>query len=217
MKARTPCLPVVGLIEGTVSALAKATVISGTISKKCLVYSRCLMFLLPSLLVISPAFGQQVPKNTVSSQGWTVTAETPVSVGIDQIQGRVTFARSEGAETRGGGLCLVADLYGGFACESDSDCSSLPVPTGGFHYCAGVNGSKKKTCWTRPTAAGCVRSPANTPGTYTTDAVPLRVDGQFVKWIGIACMAVETNPRGCSSLDPSQSVHVASKLFADEQ
>jgi hypothetical protein len=175
------------------------------------------MVLLASLVVASPAAAQQISKNTVLSQGWTVTAEMPVSVGADQIQGRVTFVRYQGADTRGGGACLVADLYGGVPCESDSDCSSLPIPTGGYQHCAGANGSKKKTCWTRPTAGGCVRSPANTPGTYMTDAVPRLVDGQPVKWIEIACMAIESNPIGCGSLDPTQSVHVASKLFADEQ
>jgi hypothetical protein len=111
-------------------------------------YSKFLLFLLASFLVVSTASGGQ--KNSATLQGWTVIAETPVSVGTDQIQGSVTFTRDAGAETRGGGMCLVADLYGGVACESDTDCLSLPVPDRGFRYCAGINGSKNKTCWGRP-------------------------------------------------------------------
>jgi|SRR5262245_33419916 len=180
-------------------------------------YSRLVLFLLASILVISTAFGQKTPKNAASDQGWTVTAETPVSVGADQIQGLVTFERDDlqSAETRRGGTCLAADLNDGTPCESDSDCSVLgPPPERGFRYCGGANGSSKKICWTRPGGTEyCYKSPANLPGTYATPIVSVFVNGQRVKWIDVACMAVDPFPTGCGSSD----VHAYSQVFNDEQ
>jgi hypothetical protein len=43
------------------------------------------------------------------------------------------------------------------------------------------------------------------------------VDGQPVKWIGLACMADEIFPTACGGLDPSFYVRATSHLFEDEQ
>ena len=148
-----------------------------------------------------------------SSQGWNLTAGTPQGVDKGIIRGSVTFERLSGADTRGGGACLVADLNKKFPCETDPDCGSLAVSTGGYNYCAGVNGSEEgKICWTRP-SDNCTRSPVRQPGTYFTKEVPDRVDGKNVNWITIACMGDETAPMGCGSGDPALSVRATSFLF----
>ncbi len=151
-----------------------------------------------------------------SSQGWDLTAGTPQRVDKGVIQGSVTFERWSGAETRGGGACLVADLHRGMRCESDSDCGSLPVPPGGWNYCAGINGGADKICWTRP-SDNCTRSPVRDPGTYYTQAVSDRVNGKKAKWITIACMADESVPTGCGSSNPALSVSATSYLLGDDQ
>ncbi len=151
-----------------------------------------------------------------SSQGWDLTAGTPQRVDKGVIQGSVTFERLSGAETRGGGACLVADLHRGMRCDSDSDCGSLPIPPGGWNYCAGVNGGADKICWTRP-SDNCTRSPVRDPGTYYTQAVSDRVNGKKVKWITIACMADESVPTGCGSPNPELSVTATSYLLGDDQ
>jgi hypothetical protein len=150
--------------------------------------------------------------NSVAFEGWTVTAVRPTHVTDDLIAGAVTFERMDGAATRGGGACLIADLYDNTPCESADDCfANLPVPDGGFHYCLGPNGTtERKRCWTRPTAGGCTRSPSRVPGTYPTEPVSPVVDGRELLWITIACMADESNPAGCASPDPSQHVYATS-------
>jgi hypothetical protein len=157
------------------------------------------------------------PPYVASSDGWSVTAHAPVLVDEHTVQGAMTFTRDSGAEARGGGVCLVADLHGNTPCETEADCASLPLPDEGFHYCAGVNGFERKRCWTRPGSgtAYCNRSPSRAPGTYATPMVPKKVDGLMVKWISYACLAVENEPGGCGSLDPSLSVKATSRLLDD--
>lgn len=92
MKASTPTRRAMALVARTVAAPAKATFSSGTISRVSL-YSGLLIGVFACIVLVSPAAAQQISKDTVLSQGWTVTAEMPVSVGADQIQGRVTFVR----------------------------------------------------------------------------------------------------------------------------
>jgi hypothetical protein len=153
-----------------------------------------------------------------SSDGWTLTAHAPVRLGEELVQGSATFERIDGAATRTGGVCLVADLSRKVRCETVADCSGLPVPPGGFLYCAGINGSKHKRCWTRP-SNNCTRRPGTLPiqpgETVLTQAVPIRIDGKMVKWISYACLADESFPAGCASADPTQSV-IATSLMRDD-
>lgn len=164
-------------------------------------------------LVSSDAESDSAPSpEVVSSQGWTVSAGRPVLEADGAlVVGSVTFERTSGAETRGGGVCLVADLHDSFPCSTADDCAGLDLPEDGYHYCSGVNGSPDRICWTRPGGDPyCTRNPARTPGTYSTSAVPSVVDGEPTTWMSNACMAVETSPMGCGSGDPSQYVTATS-------
>ena len=151
------------------------------------------------------------PPFEVELEGWTVSAGTPV-LADGQVVGSVTFTRNGGAEKRGGGVCLVADLNQAHACATAADCEDLPAPIGGFHYCAAVSGGATRTCWTRPGPAElyCNRSPSRDPGTYLTAAVPSIVGGAPTTWMSYACMAAEANPGGCGSGDATQFVSATS-------
>lgn len=151
--------------------------------------------------------------SAVTDGGWTVNALAPQVLADGKVQASMTFARTSGADTRGGGLCLVADLNGGHPCATAADCASLPLPTGGFHYCAGSCSGSPKICWTRPGGPDvyCNRGMGRTPGTYTTPAAPAKVDGKPTTWLTYACMAVEGNPAGCGSADPKDHVTSTSK------
>jgi hypothetical protein len=144
----------------------------------------------------------------VESQGWTVTALTPTLAAGGQVQGAMRLERTSGAATRGGGVCLLADLGGGLPCQDATACAALPLPAGGFHYCAGINGSSAKTCWTRPGAGElyCNRGPSREPGTFTTPPVGALVAGRSTTWMAYACLANEDNPGGCATTDPTQYV-----------
>ena len=167
----------------------------------------CVTLSLVTILCASCGDDDETPL-PVESQGWTVTAETPTLTTSGQVEGAMTFARTSGAATRGGGVCLVADLAGARSCQDVTQCASLPVPTDGFRYCAGINGSSTKTCWTRPGPAElyCNRGPTRAPGTFTTPPVDRLVDGESTTWMAYACLADEDNPGGCGSGDPSQYV-----------
>jgi hypothetical protein len=146
----------------------------------------------------------------VTSAGWTVSAGTPVlSTDGTQVTGSVTFTRASGVDTRGGGACLIADLNGATPCTGPADCASLTVPAGGFLYCGAENGGASKICWTRPGAdtTYCTKAPNRVPGTYPTPTAPAVVDGKVTRWIGVACMAIESNPMGCASTDEAMHVY----------
>jgi hypothetical protein len=140
------------------------------------------------------------------SDGWRVTAHTPELVGDGLVQGSATYDRTSGLEQRLGGVCLLANLSPFPACDSDADCSGLPVPPGGARYCVGINGSEPKQCWTRP-SNNCTRRPLANPihagETLRTPAVPAVFEGRTVKWISFGCMANADNLLGCADLTRS--------------
>jgi hypothetical protein len=161
--------------------------------------------------------------SSIEHEGWTLTANEPVLVDKGIIQGSATFERSSGAEQRGGGVCLVADLSDGLSCQSDAHCAEQlgAPPTGGYHYCVAAAGAAAKTCWTRP-SNNCIRSvtlPGGVldPGTYTTRTESVRINGKKVKWRTLGCIANTSNVLGCGSADSSESVKVTSHLLGDDQ
>lgn len=150
----------------------------------------------------APSIPDAAVPRAVEYMGWSITANTPqLSSDGATLTGSVTFARASGSDTRGGGLCLVADLHDSTPCTTEADCAAFPVPEGGFHYCVGINGSATKTCWTRPSADGCTRAPDRVPGIYTSSPAAARVDGKPTTWIGIACLAADGVPMGCAMPD----------------
>jgi len=145
-----------------------------------------------------------------TSQGWVVTAHTPeLAATGDMVTGSMTFTRSSGAETRGGGVCLVADLHDAIPCETREDCVAALPPfsedyfLGGFYYCAAAAEDVASRCWTRPGSAPayCTRGSAHEPGTITTPAVPALVGGEATLWMSYACMADEANSAGCAGTE----------------
>lgn len=145
---------------------------------------------------------------TIVSQGWKLTARTPElsSSGLE-VQGSMLLENVDGATTRGGGVCIVADLNNSTPCTSSADCAALPLPEGGFHYCAAINGGGAKICWTRPGAATayCNRG-TQSPGVISTPLVPARVNGAATTWASYTCLANAETPAGCGSGDPAQYV-----------
>lgn len=153
--------------------------------------------------------------SSVTSDGWSITAEIPERVGDDLVRGSVTFERTSGAATRGGGACAIfAELNDKVPCETVDTCWKKlgpSLPKGAWLYCAGVNGqTRHKRCWTRPASNPCTRGRGRVPGTYFTPTVSALVEGRAVKWVTFACMGIQSNPGGCGSGDPSQSVHTTS-------
>lgn len=152
-----------------------------------------------------------------ANAGWTLSVGTPERID-GRVRASVTFARESGAETRGGGVCLVADLYE-TACSEAADCASLALPAGGFHYCARSQDGDDTRCWTRPGPPEryCTRSPMQMPGTYATPEVPALVVAAPTTWMAYGCLAVADNPGGCGTSDPSQFVSATSStLVVDE-
>jgi hypothetical protein len=174
---------------------------------------------------------------SVEYEGWSLTSG-PVEPGATPgtITGRFTFTRLSGdaTATRGGGGCMIADLFtadatwSGFSCSSNADCNNPQTYTGPFRYCASPDGSgEPMRCWTRPTD-NCARSGFRTPGEYAVNATlawtpsasnpttpgseipksPVSGDatgrGEPVRWMVVTCMAAAANSAGCASPDPSQ-------------
>jgi len=149
--------------------------------------------------------------NGTASQGWVVTAHTPVLAAAgDTVTGSMTFTRDSGAETRGGGVCVIADLHDATPCVTREDCVAALPPfsedyfPGGYYYCAAAEGDVARRCWTRPGGAPvyCFRNPAgNAPGTFSTPAVPALVGGEATLWLSYACMADEANLAGCAGTE----------------
>jgi len=142
------------------------------------------------------------PGPATGFEQWSVIAGTPERV-AGGVQGCMTFVREGGAETRGGGLCLLADLSDGLPCETQQDCvTALGAPLGGgFHYCTAPAGSATKACWTRPGPGElyCTRNPARQPGDHLTPVVHPNALGRPTKWMAYACIATSTNPAGCGA------------------
>lgn len=116
-------------------------------------------------------------------QGWLVTpgrVEPGAEAGT--LVGGFTFTRLPGdpAETRGGGGCLLADLFSGddrwadFSCSTGADCniadrSHPDFYEGAFRYCASPDGSgEPNRCWTTPTN-NCSRAGYREPGEYAAN------------------------------------------------
>jgi len=136
----------------------------------------------------------------VTSAGWTAHAGTPVRRG-HSVQGCMVFLRESGLETRGGGVCLVADLNDAHPCTTAADCDALPLPTEGFHYCAAPDGGAAKRCWTRPgpPTVYCDRNPTRTPGVVVTPIAPAWVRPEPTTWMSYACLANADNAGGCGT------------------
>jgi hypothetical protein len=145
---------------------------------------------------------------TESLDGWSITAGWDSSTGGGFYTGKVTFQRTSGASTRGGGACLIQST--GESCSVDSDCPGAPSGgyAGGYVYCAQPNGATQKTCWVRPGAPSsyCVQSPSNSPGVKITPSTV----GVGVAWAVLACLADDTMPAGCGSTDPANYVRAVS-------
>jgi len=118
-----------------------------------------------------------------------------------------TFERLSGVATRGGGACLVADLFSNepalanYTCATSSDCAHVPRPAGGSVYCASPDGSgEPRRCWTRP-SDNCTRSPSRSPGTFSTRVVTdnARRGHVPVRWMVLTCMADAADPAGCAN------------------
>ena len=62
--------------------------------------------------------------DVVQSDDWAVVAGVPRRE-VNGVRACMTFARQGGVETRGGGVCLVADLSGGATCTTAQDCMSV--------------------------------------------------------------------------------------------
>ncbi len=154
--------------------------------------------------------------DVVQSDDWAVVAGVPRRE-VNGVRACMTFARQGGVETRGGGVCLVADLSDGATCTTAQDCTDAlgPAVAGGFHYCTAPAGETTKTCWTRPGPGDryCVRSPSRTPDTYETPLVPAHVLARATRWMSYACMADAATPAGCGSGDPEQSVSATSPVL----
>jgi hypothetical protein len=162
----------------------------------------------PDAAVPDAAQPDALISQVVTFQGFTVSAAGPeVSSDGSMITGSFTFGRISGGETRGGGACLVADLYNSTPCTTEADCASLQLPAGGFHYCVGVNGGATKTCWTRPSAEPCTRAPMRTPGTYTTMPTASRVGNKATTWMTLACLAADGQPMGCASSEAESHIY----------
>jgi len=183
---------------------------------------------------------------TTELDGWTATAGRVVQgPTAGSITGAYAFTRlsETSAATRGGGSCMVADLFttdaawASFSCAGNSDCNNPANYTGPFRYCASPHGSgEPMRCWTRPTD-NCSRSGFRTPGTYPLNVTgawlpsaanpttpgseipkaPVSGDatgrGEDVRWMVVTCMAVPGNPTGCGSLDRSQHDYSYGPVF----
>ncbi|MCC6621650.1 MAG: BMP family ABC transporter substrate-binding protein [Deltaproteobacteria bacterium] len=133
----------------------------------------------------------------VTSDGWTVYGGKPVRRG-HSVQGCMLLVRESGNETRGGGVCLVADLHDRHPCETAADCASLSKPADGFHYCAAPEGAEGKTCWTRPGGVEyCLRGSEHAPGVIQTPLVPAKALPEATEWMAYACLANSSNASGC--------------------
>jgi len=144
----------------------------------------------------------------VETDGWRVTSgRVRPGPTAGTIIGDATFERLSGVATRGGGACLVADLFSNepalanYTCATSSDCAHVPRPAGGSVYCASPDGSgEPRRCWTRP-SDNCTRSPSRSPGTFSTRVVTdnARRGHVPVRWMVLTCMADAADPAGCAN------------------
>ena len=160
----------------------------------------------------------QIITSVVNGQTWTADAKKPEFwqdgfTDYYTLRSSAVFTGPAGA-TRKMGVCFLQHTTK--ACNTVADCASTPatLPTGGYRYCTGANGSSSKYCAFRPGSQTdyCAGTPANggvaiPAGTYSTDWHTVAGVNRYLSY---ACF------EGCTATDPSSSSLTLSPIYCEK-